>query len=472
MQASKMDARYFGIDEANLKLRRDFVRLDENDAALLRDLVPWAEEHTAKIVGQFYDWQFTFGPTREFFSAYANKAGIALDALRQRLESAQIGYIESIFTAARTGWDVSFFETRLHVGIVHDSIDLPLKWYVGSYCEWRVLMREALTESFGGGAQGEGQADGQDAEPVATVDIDAVMAAIEKVFNLDLQAIGDAFTMATLETLGLSVSSIIPDPGKDRTEHIDQIKHQSETLLSQAASISSETMSSEILDQAVPGAIGDGFGGVVRKVRAIAAAVTTASDNIESLAAAGEELGVTAKEISIRTEAVSSLSAEAAVVADSAGAAVTRLGESSEEIGKVVGSIASVASQTNLLALNATIEAARAGEAGKGFAVVAHEVKELANQTADATTEIDDKIKRIRREISDATSLISTIIEHVRQVSDDQSNMAITVEQQTQAVEELSQNLAYASSAAEDIKVQVRMTSDSDQRELVGSVAD
>jgi methyl-accepting chemotaxis protein len=303
------------------------------------------------------------------------------------------------------------------VGIVHDSINLPLKWYVGSYCEWRRLLREALIAEFCQVPEPEEPARLRRStafeahDPLEHRDyVDTVMASVEKVFNLDIQAIGDAFTMATLETLGLSVSSISHAAGRDRTEHLDQVKAQSAALLAQAATISSEVMEAEILSQSVPGAIGEGFAGVVEKVRVIAASAATASSNIESLAAAGEELGVTAREIAARTEDVSRLSSEAAETADAAGALVLRLGDSSAEIGKVVGSIASVASQTNLLALNATIEAARAGEAGKGFAVVAHEVKELAKETEEATKDIDDKIKRIRQEITDATELISNIV--------------------------------------------------------------
>jgi len=81
-----------------------------------------------------------------------------------------------------------------------------------------------------------------------------------------------------------------------------------------------------------------------------------------------------------------SITDEAVSEAKSASDNVDELGKAAQEISKVTEAITEISEQTNLLALNATtIEAARAGEAGKGFAVVANEIKELARQTAEAT---------------------------------------------------------------------------------------
>lgn len=80
-----------------------------------------------------------------------------------------------------------------------------------------------------------------------------------------------------------------------------------------------------------------------------------------------------------------SITDEAVSEAKSASDNVDELGKAAQEISKVTEAITEISEQTNLLALNGTIEAARAGEAGKGFAVVANEIKELARQTAEAT---------------------------------------------------------------------------------------
>jgi len=176
--------RRFRIDDSSLANRHRFVRLDESEQELLVGLIPWARQVAPEIARAFYDWQFAFGPTRRFFENFAREKGLSLQALRERLESSQTGYFLEIFTGAKVGWDARYFEKRLQVGSVHDRINLPFKWYVGAYAEYDRLLAVMLRRDF------------DDESWIRRIEN-----AVRKVFNLDLQAIGDSFILSTLQTM-------------------------------------------------------------------------------------------------------------------------------------------------------------------------------------------------------------------------------------------------------------------------------
>ncbi|MCJ2136440.1 methyl-accepting chemotaxis protein, partial [Methylobacterium sp. J-026] len=188
---------------------------------------------------------------------------------------------------------------------------------------------------------------------------------------------------------------------------------------------------------------------------AVAVAAEQAAANVNTVAAATEELGSSIQEISRQVTGSTDLAQKAVGEADQTAALVGALSEAATRVGDVVQLISGIAAQTNLLALNATIEAARAGEAGRGFAVVAAEVKELAGQTARATDEIGGQIAAIQAATGQAAEAMQQIARTIASVSEISGAIASTVVEQTAATSEISRNAGQAAKGTQDVSANV-----------------
>ncbi|WP_284180032.1 methyl-accepting chemotaxis protein [Rhabdaerophilum sp. SD176] len=186
-----------------------------------------------------------------------------------------------------------------------------------------------------------------------------------------------------------------------------------------------------------------------------AASVTTAakqaSANVNGVAAAGEELNVTASEIARQLGKATSSIKSAVERMRAADLDIQALALGADKIGSVVELINKLAAQTNLLALNATIEAARAGEAGRGFAVVASEVKNLAAQTSRATTEIASIVSEIRTVTNSTIDSIQAIDGALLSIDRVSTEIAGTMAQQQNATLEIATNVREAAEGTENV---------------------
>jgi methyl-accepting chemotaxis protein len=169
-----------------------------------------------------------------------------------------------------------------------------------------------------------------------------------------------------------------------------------------------------------------------------------ASTNVDSAAAATDELSHSIAEIGRQLAQTGSIVAHATDEARRTDNEIAGLASGAQKIGDVVKLIRDIAGQTNLLALNATIEAARAGEAGRGFAVVAAEVKSLAVETGKATEEIASHILAVQESTTSAVTAIRHIATRMQEINQNTVALAAAVEEQNAATGEISHNVASA----------------------------
>jgi methyl-accepting chemotaxis protein len=246
-----------GINEKNLKLRRDYIRLGEKERKLIGEYIPWAEKNAADIAREFYDWQFSFPRTRAFFEGYARHAGADIKTLRRRLEGTQAQYFIEIFRGARTNWGAEYFEKRLQIGKQHDLINLPQKWYMGAYTEYYHLLQKYLRRDFRAIANHY---------PVKLLDLEQ---ALMKILNYDQQAVCDSFLFSTFESLGLSVDNLSYDDTHDRTEQVAKVKANLKTLHTQAEKIAAQQLDDEVLNEHISGSLGNAFAAMITNLKTV-----------------------------------------------------------------------------------------------------------------------------------------------------------------------------------------------------------
>lgn len=115
------------LDDDEIRRRRRFYGIEDADLARLAALRPVAERHMAAMIDAFYEVLLGDPDTRAYLED---------PELLARLKRSHQRYFLGLFSGR---CDAGYVEERLRVGVAHERIGLPAKWYLGAYSHYLAL---------------------------------------------------------------------------------------------------------------------------------------------------------------------------------------------------------------------------------------------------------------------------------------------------------------------------------------------
>ena len=120
------------LDDAELKSRRAFFEIADSDLARLASLRPFAEAHTNDVIEDLYVLILGHPESRK---AFRDEKVVAHVKMQQKQ------YFLGLFSGR---CDLAYVEDRLRIGLAHERVGIPPKWYIGAYSRYRRLIFDRL----------------------------------------------------------------------------------------------------------------------------------------------------------------------------------------------------------------------------------------------------------------------------------------------------------------------------------------
>ena len=408
--------------EASLKERLDFLKLDEPARGRLRKIKPLIHREIGPALDAFYSQVRAFPHTRGFFSdeRHIDKAAGRQASHWEIIASGEYG------PAYVTGVQA--------IGEAHARLGLEPRWYIGGYAlVSEHLIKAVVKESWPKGIMAKAGAAEAAGDQVVTL-VKAMLLDMDFAISIYLDALRKA---------------------REEAEAVRQAAERRQSDMIAALEDALARLAKGDLGARLDGVVAPEFTGLQRNfntaIEALESAMRSVSASTGVIRNGADEISTAAEDMARRTEHQAASLEETAAALDQLTAAVRRSTEgaaraaevmtatrsealksgevvkqateamgaieaSSGQIGQIIGVIDEIAFQTNLLALNAGVEAARAGDAGKGFAVVASEVRALAQRSADAAREIKALISASSQHVGHGVRLVGETGEALRRI--------------------------------------------------------
>jgi len=396
----------FDIDRAR---RLESMKLDEQTRSVLRELLPIVTPHLDSIIEVSYKQILRYPEVAKAYQAHS---------LQEVIAAQRKHWIEDLFSATFTEQQL---QASVDLFLARQKSGVDLRWYFVFYT---TLLRSFISK----------------VGPVYRKKPERLFEALDAlvtVLMFDLEVASAAFMQGGED----AAASFIRQSADELQSKVGRL----------AGSVSSSAADLRAAAQSMA-SVADQTAG---QVDSAATASQVAEDNIQSAAAATEELTASIHEISRQVVQSTEIAGAAVGEAQRTDTMIQGLASAVGKIGAIVKLINDIASQTNLLALNATIEAARAGDAGKGFAVVAGEVKNLANQTAKATEEISAQIGAVQAATKEAVGAIQGIGATIGKISEIATVIASAVEEQGAATQEIARSVQQAAASGATVHTNI-----------------